>query len=120
MKKISNKLFNHKNDTKETDIETVYIDSVEELDQCLTDMTLQQMAADQSGSKPPPKKKIVLNKKIWEMGADNLFEIMMMKMMDRVMNDKRINNIKPKYIEGDIETGKRIISLFKDENETVH
>jgi hypothetical protein len=120
MKKISNKLFNHKNDTKETDIETVYIDSVEELDHYLHDMSLQQMAAHHSGSTPPPKKKIIVNKKIWDMGADNLFESMMMKMMNRAMNDKGINDINPKDIEGDIETAQNILSLFKDENAIVH
>lgn len=113
MKNFIKRLFNFRKDNKDSDKDTVYINTVDELDQYLHDITMKRMLEDENGSTPSPLKKAVFSQELTNMNVDNLFDTIMMKTMDRAMQQK---NDSP----GDIETGKRIVSLLKDDGSTVH
>lgn len=127
MKDIINKIhnfFNKKsdsiedNDMKNEDIKTVYINTVDELDQFFHDRVMLEM----KGLKKPEKVNIILKPDIYKMGTENLFDIMMMKSMQRCMTDTDLMKDSKKEIQNNNRSNSEngILSLVTNDKSTIH
>lgn len=119
MKNLIKNMFcvNHKpsNDNKE---KYLYINTVDELDQYLHDRTMEVISSLKDQGTIPEKEIVILSDTIYEIGEDNLFEILMMKAMDRALNDPELKINSDRKDVRDIQNN--INSLFVDEKATHH
>ncbi len=82
-----------------TDELIVNIETIDELDDYLHEKVMTDMKARASGIEADTIKtvKLVLSDKLNKMGMDNITEMLMMKSVERALNDPEINNRELKY-----------------------
>lgn len=102
-------------------VEKMYINSVDELDQFLHDKTIQQM----KGVKKFDFKEVVIGDEVRGMDEKILFDLLLMKIVHRMLNDSELNNNfqfsvpTPSPSKRNLNAYKNIMSLLVDKDATI-
>jgi DNA modification methylase len=121
MKNILEKLkilFNKKSEDVDVEGDKIYIKSIDELDQYLHESVMAEM----KGIQKSEKVHLILNPNIYNIGIENLFDILMMKSMHRCMNDPEFQKYSKKEIPNDNRSTEEngILSILTDDKSTLH
>lgn len=98
----------------------VYINTVDEYDQFLHEQTMRIIEIRKKGENSVPNIYVKINDEILNMDQDHLYELLMMKSIDRALTDPDIAHNTGKSKEDNQERIKSIMSLFKGDKATVH
>jgi len=102
-------------------VEKMYINSIDELDQFLHDKTIEQM----KGVKKFDFKEIVIGDEVRGMDEKILFDLLLMKIVHRMLNDSELSNNfqfsvpTPSPSKRNLNAYKNIMSLLVDKDATI-
>src|SRR3982751_3405887 len=73
----------------------INVNSIEELDDLFHEEIMRSMREEKEGKEFKPSKpmKVILGKKLTDMGMENITQILMMRCIDRALNDPEIKNM---------------------------
>lgn len=73
----------------------INVNSIEELDDLFHEEIMRSMREEKEGEEFKPSKpmKVILGKKLTDMGMENITQILMMRCIDRALNDPEIKNM---------------------------
>ncbi len=79
--------------SKENEIEVIEINTIDELDNYLHEKVIQDMKSRENGEEIKQNKvKLSISPEIYKMGMENVHQILMMKSIDRALNDPYVKN----------------------------